>query len=485
MKKQIVLVLLFCIVCFATSCSRQPAILKIPDTKEDIKFSPVKPTEWQMSNGLNIVYVEDKELPIVRGALYIPRGSLWETSDRQDIVSAMGYLLRQGGTTSMDPDQLDFTLEKLAASVESGYSGEFGSVGFSCLNSDFKEVFSIFSDVLLHPQFDQSRLDLWKGQMLEGIRRRTDDPSTVASISYKNLVFGDTILGRTTISSDLKKIKREDLLLSHKKYLVPSGAYLAIVGDISREELESALNKYLSEWQNETKTDNFKPEYSYQPEPGIYFVEQPLEQATIYIGQQGPARLPPDYMEIEAFNNIFGTGDFGARLFRKIRTELGLAYSLYGAIMPSFLVGQNIIVLQTKSDSASQSAIESLKILKEMQSDSVTDEELDLSKKAIKNSYIFKVDTPDDAVKRYILLKLYDYPANYDEIYFDKVNQVTVEDIRKTATKHWDLNKLVIVVVGNQKAYNSFKKDLDNSEYSMYNLNIKKCSFEEVLGKCI
>ena len=483
--KKILLIISITSFLLISACAKQPRIFKAPETTEDLSFTPVKPLEWQMPNGLKVVYVEDKELPIVRGALYIPRGTLWEKPSEYDLVSAMGYLLRQGGTENLEPDKLDFQLEKLAASVESGYSSEFGSISFSCLNSDIDSVFPIFADVLLKPKFDESRLDLWKGQMLEAIRRRTDDPSTIASIAYRSLVYGNGSFGRTGVSADIKKINQKDLLRLHKEFVVPNQAYLAVIGNISREKLEETVNKYLSTWQKAETLDSFEPSFSYNFTPGIYFVEQPLEQATIYIGQQGPARLPADYTAIEAFNNIFGSGDFGARLFKKIRTELGLAYSLYGAVLPSFLVGQNIIVIQTKSESASQATVESLKILKEMQLSKVTEEELELSKKTIKNSFIFKIDSPDDAVKRYIMLKMLKYPDDYDSTYFEKTNKVSLSDIKDAAAKYWDLNKLVIVVVGNQKAYNAFKNDLDKNLGSLYNLKLQKCSFDEILGKCI
>ena len=468
----------------AVSCSHNMLNLKMPKQEENLNYTPIAPVEWQMPNGLRIVYIEDKELPLIRGALFIPKGTFWEPAGNFSQLSAMGYLLRQGGTKELEPDKLDLKLEKLAASVESSYSSEYGNVSFSCLSSDFEETFSLFADVIISPRFDQSRLDLWKGQMLEGIRRRTEDPSTVASISFKELIFGNGIFGRTFISSDVKQINRADLFSLHTKFVQPDNAYLAVVGDLSSDRLRTVAAKYLSGWVNKPAALK-DPVYSNQSKPGIYFIKQPLEQATIYIGQPGPARLPADYMAIEAFNNIFGAGDFGARLFKKIRTELGLAYSLYGAVMHSYLAGQNIIVIQTKSESASDAAIESLNILKEMQYNLVTNEELELSKKTIRNSYIFKIDTPDDAIRRYLLLKMLKYPIDYDSTYFNKIDALNLNDIKEVASKYWDINKLTIVVVGNEKAYNSFKKYLDKNPGAFYNLKLYTCSFEEVLGKCV
>ena len=459
--------------------------MPMPKAHEHIKYEPMEPLVWKLPNGLKVIYMEDKELPLVQGALYIPRGTLWERDGDGQVVAAMGYMLRQGGTKTLKPDDLDFRLEKLAASIDSGYSSEFGSVGFSCLSSDFEEVFSIFSDILLNPNFAQSRLDLWKGQMLESIRRRTDDPGTVASISFKSLVFGDSPFGRSSTSKDIKSIKRSDLFKAYNEFIVPDGSYLAIVGNVDKDLLDTTVKKYLSVWQGSPSSLDREPAFSYSPEKGIYFIDQPLEQATIYIGQQGPARLPPDYVAIEAFNSIFGAGDFGARLFRTIRTEKGLAYALYGASIHSFLVGQNIIVIKTKSESTGQAIIESLKILQGMQQKEVEHEELELAKQAIRSSFIFKIDTPEAALKRYVMLKLLDYPEDYDQTYMDKVDSLNLKDIKNAANRYWDLNDLVIVVVGDKRSYNALKDNLDAKQQFLDKLHLKRCSFVERLEECV
>lgn len=466
----------------AGACSSASYTLPMPEIQEEIQYEPVKPQEWKLANGLTVVYAEDNELPIVRGALYIPRGTLWEKSGEKEFLSAMGYLLRNGGTRRLDPDQLDLRLERLAAGIESDYSAEFGTAAFSCLNTDFENVFSLFSDVVLEPRFDQSRLDLWKGQMLEGIRRRSDDPSSIAAVALKKLLYGDTVFGRVATSSDIKRIRRDDLFRMHKHFVHPNNAYLVVTGDIDRARLEKVVDEYFARWQPSAAELNDQPEFDYQPVPGVYYIKQPFEQSTIYAAEHGPARLPKDYTAIEAFNNIFGSGDFGARLFRRIRTELGLAYALYGATIPSFTVGQNIIVIQTKGESAATAAVESLKIVKELQEADAEKAELTLAQQAIKNSFIFKIDTTDEAVKRHVLLKMLDYPEDYDRTFIDKVNTLELEDIKEVANKYWDLSKMVIVVVGNEKAYNAFQEKLQ-SDPIFFN-SIKTCKFEEDLSGC-
>ncbi|MFO0006354.1 MAG: insulinase family protein, partial [bacterium] len=120
------------------------------------------------------MYLKDSELPVAQGQLIIRGGALWANQYPLGTTSAMGDVMRTGGAGDLSADALERELEKLAAGVSSSFSTEFGSISFSCLTSDLERVFKLFADVALRPRFEQDKLNLWKGQSLEGIRRRVE-----------------------------------------------------------------------------------------------------------------------------------------------------------------------------------------------------------------------------------------------------------------------------------------------------------------------
>ena len=65
-------------------------------------------------------------------------------------------------------------------------------------------------------------------------------------------------------------------------------------------------------------------------------LKREFDQASIVVGHSGPARNSPDIYRIQLFNRYFGHGSFGSLLFREIRSNMGLAYSVYGGIWPGF-----------------------------------------------------------------------------------------------------------------------------------------------------
>ena len=448
---------------------------------EVAQFSPVVPEEWKLSNGLTVLYLKDDELPLVRGRLFIRGGSLWGPDSPRGAVGAMGDQMRQGGAAGLSADSLDLQLEELAAAVTSSFSAEFGGVSFSCLQGDVDRVFEIFSDVALRPRFEGDRLSLWKGQAIEGIRRRKEDPSTVASIAFTQLVYGDTPYGRVTVERDVSSISREILVLLHKEFVQPEGALLVVTGRIERADAERLIEKHFGSWEARGSVLPPPPPVPNEPAPGIYFITLPFSQASVQMGQLGVPRLTPDYPAIDIFNEIFGSSGFGSRLMQKVRTELGLTYGVYGAISPGVVRGVNSIFLQTKADSVAPAIKESLAVLQGLQAEVPRREEMEEKKTALRNSYILNFDSLDEIAIRRARLKLLEYPADYDQTYLPKIGAVTPEDVRTVAQSRWDEGKFVVVVVGNEAAYKALESSLQKGDGWKIPFDLKKLRFESAI----
>lgn len=448
---------------------------------EVASFKPVQPERWMLANGLTVLYLNDDELPIVTGKLFIRGGSLWAPDVPTGSVSAMGDQMRQGGAGALSADALDMELEKLAASVSSTMSQEFGAVAFASLSSDFERVFSIFSDVALKPRFEQERLLLWKGQSLESIRRRKEDPSTVASVAFLQLLYGSSPYGRVAVERDVTSISRDVLAGLHQRLVRPDGAILVVTGKITREEVERAVERHFGSWRARGSQLPPAPPVNFTPKPGVYFITLPFSQATVQMGQLGIPRLTPDYPQIDIFNEVFGSSGFGSRLMARVRTELGLSYGIYGGIVPAVVKGTNFVFLQTKAESVYPAIEESIGVLTGLQSSPPTEQEVREKKSAIRNSYVFNFDSPEDIVARQARLELLKYPSNYDQTYLPKIEAVSPPEVSEVARNRWDPSTFVVVVVGNEKAYQGLAQQMKQGSGPLNSFELNKLRFESVI----
>ncbi len=471
---------IFCLSLLAISCApRRPSA---PDSSDAVvPYNPPSAEEWKLENGLTVLFIRDPELPMITGTLYLRGGSLWEPKGKRGIVSAMGTLMRQGGAGRYSADQLDKKLDQMSASVSSDYGGEFGVFGFDCLASDFDEVFPIFSQVVLAPRFETDRLNLWRGMALEGIRRRRDDPDTIADISFTQALFSGTAYGQIVGERDVKAVSRADLIAQHKHFVRPDGGYLVVSGDISRAELERMIYDNFASWEARGAGFSAPPPVDVPVEKAIYFITMPFEQSTVVMGQRGVPRLTPDVLAIDGFNKIFGSLGFGSRLMNRIRSELGLVYGISGAISAGVVQGKNTIYLQTKAVSTGDAIVESLEILKSMQRGPILEHELKLMKDTSINSFVFKFDSVQELVQRYALLRLLGYPADYDLKYIPGMRALTPDDIQKVAQSRWDISQFIYVVVGNETAYDSLVKAREKENSPLASVRLIKAEFNQRL----
>ncbi|MCB0317253.1 MAG: insulinase family protein [Bdellovibrionales bacterium] len=466
-------------ICLSCGLNKNKLLTSLP---EPVQFDPPKPQTWSLSNGLKVFYLQDSEFPLVSGTLYIRGGSLWVSPEESSQVSAMGDLLRGGGAGEYSADALDRKLEELSASVTSSFADEQGAISFFSLESDFEKVFEIFSDVLLRPRFEESRLKLLKGQTLEGLRRRKDDGSTIAGLSMKELLYGrNSPYGYTFVEKDIINISRNDLVKHQKFFVKPDEAILAITGSVSRDKVQQMLDKYLASWKARGEGLGPAPMINFEPKPAVYFVKGPFTQSTVYIAHRGPKRLSKDYMAIEVFNDVFGSGGFGSRLMESIRTQKGLAYGVYGAIQSGVVEGKNIIAVKTKAESTGEALLASLEELKKMQKDLINKTELENTVRSSENSFVFRFDSPSQIIERSALLELLDYPKDYDSGYLERLRNVTREQVLQVAKDHWHFDKLLVVVVGNDNALESVKTALKEPENLLADLELVEVEFNQRL----
>jgi zinc protease len=453
----------------------------LAETGSEEPFSAPKPKEWELSNGLGVRFLRDSELPIVFGTLYIRGGTIWQSADKLGSVAAMGSQLREGGAGELSPDQLNIKLDKLAAGVSSSFSQEWGTVSFSCLSRDLEEVFGLFSNVILRPKFDPKKLSLWKGNLISRIKRRKENPQEVAQIAFQQILYGDSPFGRVSTEKDIAKLTRQDVVAQYQKMVKPKGAILTLGGNLTEEQARKLVEERFGKWSGSADLGEVE-DIKVEAAAGIYFIDMPVSQSSIFMGHLGVPRRTPDYASIDVFNEIFGSSGFGlARLFVRIRTELGLAYQVYGAISPGLKRGQNVIVVQTKAESTDEAMVESINVLRDIQENGVREEELREVKRSIENSYIFNFASTDRILGRHASIELLGWPDNFDQTYLPAIRLIGNHEVTDTSRSRWNLKDFVFVVVGNEDAYAQIERRLKEDPQALQGLQLKRLKFDQKL----
>ncbi len=408
----------------------------------------------KLSNGMIVRLLPDHELPLFNIHAIIGTGSRWEPAEKTGLASITGATIRSGGTMTRPPDELDETLEHVAASVETSIGSEYGTASLSVLSRDIDIGLELFADVLRNPAFEKSRFELARAQALDGIRKKNDNPTGIASRELNKIVYKGTPYGREATVETVKSITREDAIAFHKKYFVPQNIMLGVTGDFNEKEILAKLNDTFKGFSGPDPDFPRVKKAQKDETGGVYLAKKDILQSVIRMGHLSIKRTDPDYYAMRVMNSILGGSGFSSRLVRKVRTDYGLAYSVWSYHFGGRMeFGNYILGTETKSASTAQAIGLILDEARRIRDEKVTEEELNLAKDTIVNSFIFIFDSPNRIMDQLMTVDYYDYPEGYLENYRDNIIAVTVDDVQRVARKYLKPDQLKIVVVGDPEKF--------------------------------
>ena len=435
------------------------------DTRDprSMTFEPVKiPTpnaeRVVLDNGIVVYLLPDVELPLVTISAMIRTGSIYDPPEKIGLAELTGTVMRTGGTDQMSGDQVDETLEYLAANVSIGIGQESGGATLDILKKDFPKGLAIFADLLRHPAFETGKVELAKRQVLEGIRRRNDNPAGITGREFRKLLYGpDHPFGRESTTATVSRITRDDLVAFHHTYLTPGGVMLAVSGDFDKQEMLAALKGAFGDWPAKSVSLPVIP----PPTPAIsnagrsvFIVPRSLTQTHLRIGQLSVRENDPDYFALALLDDILGGNSFTSRLFRDVRNRQGLAYSVGSAIRPGHLApGALLIHALTKAPTTYQALSSMLEQYDRLRVELVSDLELQQAKDAFLNSFVFSFADAGQIVTRLMELEYYGLPSDFLQQFRDGVVRLTKEDLLRVAQKHLNPSRLIILAVGKEEDF--------------------------------
>jgi zinc protease len=414
-----------------------------------------------LPNGIRIYLYEDRELPLIKMTGVIGTGSIGDQVKLAGQGSLFAALLEEGGAGEKGPSDFEEYLEDLAIDFSVGMDAYATTLALSLLSEDLGTGLTILKDLLRRPKFSADRFELVRRQLIEAVRRQDDNPGNIAHRAFNSAVYGEHPFGQTATVASLGRVKREHLVDFHRKYFTPENFWLAISGDFNRLDMEQKLRALFADW----------PRSNYQPVPipelpettpaQIWLAEKQIPQTTIMIGGVGLNKDNPDMLTVRVMNAILGGSGFNSRLMREIRSNRGLAYSVYSYYMIGRrLPGSFIASGGTKNETAVEMVSLMLAEMDKIRTELVTEEELALAKTSRINSFVFAFIDSHEVLTQQMRLDFYQYPEGYLQTYRQKVTAITREDILRVAKKYLQPEKMTIILVGQPDQYDLLAKQL-------------------------
>ncbi len=402
-----------------------------------------------LPNGLTLLIVERHTLPVVKVSVGIKAGNICETAGMSGLANLTAGLLTSG-TKTRTAHQISEEIEFVGGGVGASGGSDFVTASLSVLKKDIDIGFDLLADIIMNPSFPDDEVAKKKERIKGSLRSMEDEPGYLASRAFKQAVFGpEHPYGRQTsgTADSIDKIIINDIRTFHSQYYVPNNSTMAVVGDITTEEVKELIDKYFSGWKAGDVPALSLPEIKPLNESRLITIDRDLTQANIILGHIGVKREDPDYYAISVMNYILGGGGFASRLMQNIREEKGLAYDVHSYFAPAKYAGRFQAGLQTKNESANTAVRAVLDEMKAIMNVPVSDIELADAKSFLTGSFPMKIETGSRIAGFLIAVEFYGLGAEYIDNYPDYINRVSKNDIMRVAKKYLHPDNFVLVAV--------------------------------------
>lgn len=449
------LILLFCLpAAKAAEPARTAAAIIPPDSLSypPLEFEVPRADRFLLKNGIVVYFLQDREVPVVNIQAFLKAGSLQDPDGREGLAELTATLMRTGGIRSLSGRGVDERLDFLAAEAGVAAGPQAVTASLSVLKKDLQEGLAIFAGILRSPVFEEDRLRLAKELKKEDLRRIADDPQRLAFREFNRFFYRNSPWGRVSSLASIDAIRRKDLVQWHRQFFSPRNLWIAVSGDMSREEAENALERHFGTWATPEAPGTEMP----PPVPqrrGIRLIPKETSQSIVIVGHPAPPKGAPDSPAFEVLDFLLGSGGFFSRIFQEVRTDRGLAYStgsFYRSRRDHGLFGAYAFT-GTKTAIPVLSLLE--KIIGESGKGTFTEKDLKLAKDSLLNSFLFSFQSSGQIVRSRLSVEFDGLPADYLETYRERIRRVTLDDLKRAANRWLDPGQASILVLGNSREF--------------------------------
>ena len=399
--------------------------------------------------GIEAWYVREPTVPILTLDFIVrDAGSATDPAGKEGLAEFQMSLLDDGAG---DLDVLAFKrrLEELAIDMSFGAGRDRASGSLRTLSERREEAFRLLGLALGRPRFDAAPLEETRARILAGIRRQDEDVRGTAGRTYFAKAFEGHVYarpGRGTLES-VGGISRDDILRRHGERIARDKLYVGAVGDIEPAELGRLLDIAFGGLPAKAAPAPAIAETA-PAAKGVHVIRKAVPQSWAVFGLPGLKRDDPDYYAAYLMNYTLGGGGFVSRLYREVREERGLAYSVASYLALTDRAG----LIMGSVGTANARFGESLGLIRaaiaRMRDEGPSEQELADAKTYVTGSFPLGLDTNAKIAGVLVGIQADNLGIDFLEKRNALFERVSRADVMRVARRLLDPDRLFVVVVG-------------------------------------
>lgn len=340
-------------------------------------------------------------------------------------------------------------VEARGASIE-GFSGK-DSFGFhlQCLPEHAEFMVNLLAESMLEPVFPDEQWQAMRRDLSQSLATQDDSPAGVCMRKFQELAFGQhpyryPLYGHT---ASVETFDRQNLLQRYVKLRDDGPWTFALTSPFKSEQVCAIFERAFSSFCPKSTAREFASDlWLRQGSAGFERISKDREQSHILFGFPGITWGDSDRPALDVLMNILG--GHGGRLFRKLRDQESLAYSVspivsYGKHPGA--VGSYIACAPFKEQQAIAGLRSEMMALTELMP---ALNEVERARNYIVGSHEMSLQRSDAQTSTMALMDIYGYGFDDFLAYPGRVAQVTPQAVLQVARRLFVDSRAMLVVVG-------------------------------------
>lgn len=408
-------------------------------------------SEYQLDNGLKLLVKPDRRAPVVVSQVWYKVGSSYEHNGITGISHILEHMMFKG-TENLGPNEFSQIIAENGGS-ENAFTGRDYTAYFQTLEKERLEIsFRLEAERMRKLIIDDAELLKEREVVAEERRMRTDDnPRSLLREAMNAMAFMNSPYHHPVIGwmNDINQYDPDDLRAWYQMWYAPNNATVVVVGDVKPEDVYQLAQKYFGPLVSE-ELAVVKPQVEV-PQRGLRTLQlkAPAELPYLMMGWKVPVvKTAVEQWEPYALDVLAGILDGGAssrfsrELIRGQQVAAGVsAYNnAFSRLDDIFTIAATPAQGKTVEE-VKQAVLNQLEKIKHAP---VTGAELQRVKTQVIASSVYQLDSVFYQAMQLGMLETVGLDWHLVDIYSNKINEITAEQVQQVAEKYFIEDGLTI-----------------------------------------
>lgn len=287
----------------------------------------------KLSNGLDVLVIEDNSVPLATVMLTCKNGSYTESPQYNGLSHLYEHMFFKANKDYDSQEEFLSRISELGMRYNGGTQYENVNYYFTLPKTNLKEGLKFMNSAIRYPKFDPAEMKKENEVVDDEFQRQESNPLYALNDAMSHHMWGD-LYSRKNIIGDHNVIRNATPALMDSiknKYYFPNNMLLTVAGDVQHDDVFSQVEKIYGSWKP-SGFDPFKkwpiPEFTPLQKKDCFVVESKLAQVPeIKVEWMGPdtrTDVPATYTA-DVFSFIL---DQTASKLNKALVQSGLALQI-------------------------------------------------------------------------------------------------------------------------------------------------------------